>query len=169
MSSGGAGAGAGEADGDLEYRRAAHVVGEIERVKPGDRVSADVECAGFGELMFASHESSRTNFENSTRGAGCAGAHRAGGGGGVWVAADGWGIWRGDGVAGAGGRGAGGSRGISRGGTARRRGSSAGRIFARLMTGRGRAGDGWRGSSSRSSAGSSIEAAREWQLTLGCV
>lgn len=49
-----------------EYARAAHVVGE------GDRVMRGVECLlkgdvkGFGQLWFESHESSRVNFENST-------------------------------------------------------------------------------------------------------
>lgn len=51
---------------DLEYRRAAHVVGEIERVGQGIEFLRTANVRGFGELMFASHESSRTNFENST-------------------------------------------------------------------------------------------------------
>jgi galactokinase len=51
---------------DLEYRRAAHVVGEIERVNQGVEFLRTANVQGFGELMFASHESSRTNFENST-------------------------------------------------------------------------------------------------------
>jgi len=50
----------------LEYRRAAHVVGEIERVSQGIELLRTANVRGFGELMFASHESSRTNFENST-------------------------------------------------------------------------------------------------------
>jgi galactokinase len=50
----------------LEYRRAAHVVGEIERVSQGVEFLRSANARGFGELMFASHESSRTNFENST-------------------------------------------------------------------------------------------------------
>ena len=49
-----------------EYRRAAHVVGEIERVNQGIEFLRTANAQGFGELMFASHESSRTNFENST-------------------------------------------------------------------------------------------------------
>ncbi|MGA3171739.1 MAG: galactokinase [Chthoniobacteraceae bacterium] len=49
----------------LEYRRAAHVVGEIERVNQGIEFLRTGNARGFGELMFASHESSRTNFENS--------------------------------------------------------------------------------------------------------
>jgi galactokinase len=51
----------------LEYRRAAHVVGEIERVSQGIEFLRTANARGFGELMFASHESSRTNFENSTK------------------------------------------------------------------------------------------------------
>jgi galactokinase len=51
---------------DLEYRRAAHVVGEMERVNQGVEFLRTANAAGFGELMFTSHESSRTNFENST-------------------------------------------------------------------------------------------------------
>jgi galactokinase len=51
---------------DLEYRRAAHVVGENERVNQGIEFLRTSNATGFGELMFASHESSRTNFENST-------------------------------------------------------------------------------------------------------
>jgi len=50
----------------LEYRRAAHVVGEIERVGRGIEFLREGNVGGFGELMYASHESSRTNFENST-------------------------------------------------------------------------------------------------------
>lgn len=51
---------------DLEYRRAAHVVGETERVSQGVEFLRIGNVRGFGELMFASHESSRSNFENST-------------------------------------------------------------------------------------------------------
>jgi galactokinase len=51
---------------DLEYRRAAHVVGEMERVNQGIEFLRTANARGFGELMFTSHESSRTNFENST-------------------------------------------------------------------------------------------------------
>jgi len=51
----------------MEYRRAAHVVGEIERVSQGIEFLRTANARGFGELMFASHESSRTNFENSTK------------------------------------------------------------------------------------------------------
>lgn len=51
---------------EMEYRRAAHVVGEMERVNQGIEFLRSKNARGFGELMFASHESSRTNFENST-------------------------------------------------------------------------------------------------------
>lgn len=51
---------------DLEYRRAAHVVGENERVQRGIEFLRSGDAKSFGELMFASHESSRVNFENST-------------------------------------------------------------------------------------------------------
>lgn len=48
------------------YRRAAHIVGEDERVFAGVELLRRGDGAAFGELMFASHESSRTLFENST-------------------------------------------------------------------------------------------------------
>ena len=51
---------------ELSYRRAAHVVGENERVLRGVEFLRNGNVAGFGALMFASHESSRHNFENST-------------------------------------------------------------------------------------------------------
>ena len=51
---------------DLSYRRAAHVVGENERVLRGVEFLRNGDVASFGALMFASHESSRHNFENST-------------------------------------------------------------------------------------------------------
>ena len=50
----------------LVYRRAAHIVGEDERVFAGIDALRRGDGAAFGELMFASHESSRANFENST-------------------------------------------------------------------------------------------------------
>ncbi len=50
----------------LVYRRAAHVVGENERVFTGIDDLRRGDSAAFGALMFASHESSRVNFENST-------------------------------------------------------------------------------------------------------
>lgn len=46
-------------------RRAAHVIGENERVQRGRELLRAADLPAFGELMFASHESSRTNFENS--------------------------------------------------------------------------------------------------------
>jgi galactokinase len=45
--------------------RAAHVIGENERVVDGREALRRGDLATFGALMFASHESSRTNFENS--------------------------------------------------------------------------------------------------------
>jgi galactokinase len=51
---------------DLERRRAAHVIGENERVLRTVELLAKGDVAGFGLLMNASHESSRLNFENST-------------------------------------------------------------------------------------------------------
>lgn len=46
-------------------RRAAHPIGENERVRRGARLLAKKDLAGFGQLMYESHESSRTLFENS--------------------------------------------------------------------------------------------------------
>jgi len=71
-------------------RRAAHVIGENERVLAGvERLRAG-DAEGFGALMSASHESSRTQFENSCpelnfcvealRHAGALGARLSGGG-----------------------------------------------------------------------------------------
>ncbi|MEA3188860.1 MAG: galactokinase [Chthoniobacter sp.] len=51
---------------EVVRKRAAHVVGENERVQRGIRFLSDSDVAAFGELMFQSHESSRVNFENST-------------------------------------------------------------------------------------------------------
>ncbi len=54
---------------DLEpllRRRAAHVVGENGRVFAALQSLADADAREIGVLMNASHESSRTNFENST-------------------------------------------------------------------------------------------------------
>ncbi|HEY5895398.1 MAG TPA: galactokinase [Chthoniobacterales bacterium] len=51
---------------DVVRRRALHVTGEIERVFRGVELLRTGNGAGFGELMWASHESSRVNFENST-------------------------------------------------------------------------------------------------------
>jgi galactokinase len=48
------------------YRRAAHIVGENERVVQAVRALQNENATELGALMNASHESSRTNFENST-------------------------------------------------------------------------------------------------------
>jgi galactokinase len=50
---------------DRIYRRALHVTGENERVLEGAAALRKGDIARFGELMFASHESSQVNFENS--------------------------------------------------------------------------------------------------------
>jgi len=50
----------------LLRRRAAHVIGENERVRRALECIGERDMAGFGALMNASHESSRTNFENSS-------------------------------------------------------------------------------------------------------
>jgi len=50
----------------LVYKRAAHVVGENERVLSGIAALKKGDVKTFGALMFQSHESSRVNFENST-------------------------------------------------------------------------------------------------------
>jgi galactokinase len=47
------------------YQRARHIVGENERVLSGVKALRAGDIREFGKLMFASHESSRTNFENS--------------------------------------------------------------------------------------------------------
>ena len=49
----------------IDYRRALHVVGEDERVMQGVAFLEKGDIRSFGELLFLSHESSRTNFENS--------------------------------------------------------------------------------------------------------
>lgn len=51
---------------DLEHRRAAHIIGENERVLRTVSLLEQGDIAGVGRLMTASHESSRVNFENST-------------------------------------------------------------------------------------------------------
>lgn len=51
---------------ETTWRRAAHVVGENERVRRGVDALQRGDGAAFGELMFQSHESSRVHFENST-------------------------------------------------------------------------------------------------------
>jgi galactokinase len=50
---------------DRIYRRALHIVGENERVLEGSAALRQGDIVRFGELMFASHESSMVNFENS--------------------------------------------------------------------------------------------------------
>ncbi|HYY13277.1 MAG TPA: hypothetical protein VE758_02470, partial [Chthoniobacterales bacterium] len=47
-------------------KRAAHVIGENERVSAALELLKAGDAASLGDLMNASHESSRTNFENST-------------------------------------------------------------------------------------------------------
>ncbi len=71
-------------------QRAAHVIGEIDRVARGVAALKSGDVDTFGELMYQSHESSRTLFENSAdeldlvvsvcRDAGAAGARLSGGG-----------------------------------------------------------------------------------------
>ena len=51
---------------DLLGRRAAHIVGENNRVRRALDFLATNDGRGFGRLMKESHESSRKNFENST-------------------------------------------------------------------------------------------------------
>ncbi len=50
---------------DVVYRRALHVVGEIQRVAEGSAYLEKGDLAAFGRLMSQSHLSSRKNFENS--------------------------------------------------------------------------------------------------------
>lgn len=50
---------------DLTARRAAHPIGENERVLSGIEMLRNRDLKGFGKLMFESHDSSRRNFENS--------------------------------------------------------------------------------------------------------
>ena len=50
---------------DRQYRRAAHVVGENDRVQRGAGALRRSDLAAFGRLLFESHASSQTNFENS--------------------------------------------------------------------------------------------------------
>jgi galactokinase len=51
---------------ELLRRRAAHIIGENERVWRAIHLLEIGDGRGFGELMNQSHESSRANFENST-------------------------------------------------------------------------------------------------------
>jgi len=50
---------------DRIYHRALHITGENERVVESSEALRKGDFKRFGELMFASHESSRVNFENS--------------------------------------------------------------------------------------------------------
>ena len=50
----------------LEYKRARHVTGECDRVAKAVALLDANDIAGFGKLLFESHESSKNNFENST-------------------------------------------------------------------------------------------------------
>lgn len=76
---------------DTDFRRALHVTGENERVALGVDCLERGDVAAFGKLLFQSHESSRTLFENSCPELdalveiahslpGCAGARLSGGG-----------------------------------------------------------------------------------------
>lgn len=49
----------------LIFKRALHVVGEDERVMEGMELLEKGTIAEFGKLLYASHESSKNNFENS--------------------------------------------------------------------------------------------------------
>jgi galactokinase len=51
---------------DVTRRRALHVIGENDRVLRGVQALRANQLEEFGKLMFASHASSRINFENST-------------------------------------------------------------------------------------------------------
>ena len=71
-------------------QRAAHVIGEIDRVETGVNLLKSGSIDAFGELLFESHQSSIDNFENScpeldivveaARAAGALGARLSGGG-----------------------------------------------------------------------------------------
>jgi galactokinase len=50
----------------VAFRRASHIVGEIERVQKGMELLKQGELKEFGALLYASHDSSQHNFENST-------------------------------------------------------------------------------------------------------
>lgn len=79
------------------YLRALHVVGEITRVDAAVAALESGNVAGFGELLFDSHDSSRMNFDNSSPELdylvelarsipGCLGARLSGGGfGGITI------------------------------------------------------------------------------------
>jgi galactokinase len=71
-------------------KRAAHIIGEIDRVEQGVKLIRNGDLDAFGQLLFASHQSSIENFENScpeldivveaARAAGAPGARLSGGG-----------------------------------------------------------------------------------------
>ena len=71
-------------------KRAAHIIGEIDRVKKGVQALERGDLTGFGELLYQSHQSSIDHFENScpeldivvtaAREAGALGARLSGGG-----------------------------------------------------------------------------------------
>lgn len=74
-----------------EYLHAKHIVGECERVVKGVEYLEKGDVKAFGQLLFDSHESSKVNFENSTKRLdylvelaktipGCLGARLSGGG-----------------------------------------------------------------------------------------
>ena len=50
----------------MELLRARHVVNECDRVKAAAAILRAGDMKAFGRLLYASHESSRVNFENST-------------------------------------------------------------------------------------------------------
>ncbi|MCF7817118.1 MAG: galactokinase [Kiritimatiellales bacterium] len=78
-------------------QRATHVIGEITRVEQSVQLLKENKLAAFGQLLFDSHETSRTAFENScdeldtvvedARAAGALGARLSGGGWGGSVVA----------------------------------------------------------------------------------
>src|ERR1700730_862443 len=51
---------------EVTRRRALHIIGENDRVLQGVQALRSSQLQAFGELMFASHVSSKVNFENST-------------------------------------------------------------------------------------------------------
>ena len=50
---------------DVTSRRVAHILEENARVQEGSRLLEEGNTAGFGDLLYRSHESSRNNYENS--------------------------------------------------------------------------------------------------------
>jgi galactokinase len=51
----------------IQYKRASHIVGENERVLAGMALLKTGKLKEFGKLLYASHESSTNNFENSCK------------------------------------------------------------------------------------------------------